>query len=144
MQEDWGDEGGGDGESDEENEPVPSFPELTQQISSAIESLGGSVLPKLNWSSPRVRCVCVRERQRGTSLSMSSLGCYLDISWELPTVQLSCRNLSIAKKLGFHSSRFDKNVSLSKRRYRDSINILLCYSNSESDSIIAKKRTPMQ
>ena len=55
MQEDWGDEGGEDGESDEESEPAPSFPELTQQISSAIESLGGAVIPKLNWSSPRVR-----------------------------------------------------------------------------------------
>ena len=63
MQEDWGDEGGGDAESDEDSEPVPSFPELTQQISSAIESLGGAVLPKLNWSSPRVSEE--RERERG-------------------------------------------------------------------------------
>ena len=64
MQEDWGDEGGGDGKGDEENEPAPSFPELTQQISSAIELLGGAVLPKLNWSSPRVRREGGRERER--------------------------------------------------------------------------------
>ena len=64
MQEDWGDEGGDgdDDDSDEESDPAPSFPELTQQISSAIESLGGAVIPKLNWSSPRVRREGERER----------------------------------------------------------------------------------
>ena len=73
MQEDWGDEGGGEGEDDEESEPVPSFPELTQQISSAIESLEGAVLPKLNWSSPRVRCVCVCVRERKGGLTFHTI-----------------------------------------------------------------------
>lgn len=30
-----------------------SFPELTEQIRSAIDSLGGTVMPKLNWSCPK-------------------------------------------------------------------------------------------
>ena len=30
-----------------------SFPELTEQIQSAIDSLGGTVMPKLNWSCPK-------------------------------------------------------------------------------------------
>ena len=87
MQEDWGDEGGGDCESDEDSEPVPSFPELTQQISSAIESLGGSVLPKLNWSSPRVRCVCVRERDREGPYIPHHLQ---DATWISPGNSLRC------------------------------------------------------
>jgi hypothetical protein len=44
----WGDE------SDEEDPGSTfSFPELTEQIQSAIEALGGEVIPKLNWSSPK-------------------------------------------------------------------------------------------
>lgn len=30
-----------------------SFPELNERVSSAIASLGGAVMPKLNWSSPK-------------------------------------------------------------------------------------------
>jgi hypothetical protein len=42
----WGD--------DNVEEPNPySFPLLTEQIASAIESLGGAVMPKLNWSCPK-------------------------------------------------------------------------------------------
>ena len=76
MQEDWGDEEGWDGESDEESEPAPSFPVLTQQISSAIESLGGAVIPKLNWSSPRVRGEREREereRERGREITVHAI-----------------------------------------------------------------------
>lgn len=47
-------------EDDDENGSLPdkepsgySFPELNERISSAITSLGGAVLPKLNWSSPK-------------------------------------------------------------------------------------------
>lgn len=43
----------GDGEADA---PRFSFPELTQQIRSAITSYG-AVFPKLNWTSPRVSFV---------------------------------------------------------------------------------------
>lgn len=43
---------GSDNES-EEAPPPPSFPELELQIKESIESLGGSVFPKLNWSSPK-------------------------------------------------------------------------------------------
>ncbi|KAJ3242623.1 hypothetical protein HDU81_000068 [Chytriomyces hyalinus] len=32
---------------------IPSFPELTARIADEIESLGGVVFPKLNWSSPK-------------------------------------------------------------------------------------------
>lgn len=50
-----------DSEDDDENQsndgeadtPRFSFPELTQQIRSAITSYG-AVFPKLNWTSPRV------------------------------------------------------------------------------------------
>ena len=31
----------------------PSFPEFTSQMKSAIDSLGGEVFCKLNWSAPR-------------------------------------------------------------------------------------------
>lgn len=41
------------GDDDDEESSDFSFPELTQQIQLAIESLGGKVMPKLNWSSPR-------------------------------------------------------------------------------------------
>nr|XP_043629511.1 cell division cycle protein 123 homolog [Erigeron canadensis]XP_043629512.1 cell division cycle protein 123 homolog [Erigeron canadensis] len=43
-------------QSDNESEPTPqppSFPELEIQISESIESLGGAIFPKLNWSSPK-------------------------------------------------------------------------------------------
>ncbi|KAL8138939.1 hypothetical protein V2J09_004940 [Rumex salicifolius] len=41
-----------DDESEESSSP-PSFPDLELQIKASIESLGGSVFPKLNWSSPK-------------------------------------------------------------------------------------------
>jgi hypothetical protein len=52
-----------DGTSEEENEPdasaVPShrysFPELDAKIREVVKDYGG-VFPKLNWTSPRVRC----------------------------------------------------------------------------------------
>ncbi|PWA66144.1 D123-like protein [Artemisia annua] len=46
-------------QSDSESEPSspqqppPSFPELESQINQSIETLGGSIFPKLNWSSPK-------------------------------------------------------------------------------------------
>ena len=50
--------GGADAEeaeaSDNEDEQnIPHFPELETDIAEAIEELGGSVFPKLNWSSPK-------------------------------------------------------------------------------------------
>lgn len=42
--------------SDDESErpsPPPSFPELELKIKESIESLGGAVFPKLNWSAPK-------------------------------------------------------------------------------------------
>lgn len=44
--------------SDSDSNPAtdskaPSFPELIRQISDGIGALGGAVVPKLNWSSPR-------------------------------------------------------------------------------------------
>lgn len=33
---------------------APEFPEFNTQVQEAINSLGGSVFPKLNWSAPRV------------------------------------------------------------------------------------------
>ncbi|KAL5577342.1 hypothetical protein UlMin_019041 [Ulmus minor] len=41
-----------DDESEEPSLP-PSFPELELEIKESIESLGGSVFPKLNWSAPK-------------------------------------------------------------------------------------------
>jgi hypothetical protein len=37
----------------DETRPQFSFPELTDQVETAIRSLGGSVIPKLNWSAPK-------------------------------------------------------------------------------------------
>ncbi|CAJ0849526.1 12861_t:CDS:2 [Entrophospora sp. SA101] len=36
-----------------ENQAIPSFPDLEQQIIGIIEEFGGAIFPKLNWSSPR-------------------------------------------------------------------------------------------
>ena len=41
--------------SDEEGEALPSFPEVEAAVNAAIERLGGAVIPKLNWSAPKVR-----------------------------------------------------------------------------------------
>eukprot|EP00741_Cyanophora_paradoxa_P017265 tig00020961_g16676.t1 len=46
VYDDWSDEG--DPEADR-----PGFPELEARIREAIDELGGSVLPKLNWSCPK-------------------------------------------------------------------------------------------
>lgn len=37
----------------EQTSPPPSFPELESQINQSIETLGGAIFPKLNWSSPK-------------------------------------------------------------------------------------------
>ncbi|CAJ1932570.1 unnamed protein product [Sphenostylis stenocarpa] len=37
----------------EEGSPPPSFPELELKIKESIESLGGAIFPKLNWSAPK-------------------------------------------------------------------------------------------
>lgn len=45
-----------DDDSDNNDDTTPkqySFPELNRQIQEGIEQLGGSVMPKLNWSSPK-------------------------------------------------------------------------------------------
>ncbi|XP_058208575.1 uncharacterized protein LOC131321693 [Rhododendron vialii] len=43
----------GSGDESEKNSSPPSFPELEFQIKESIETLGGAVFPKLNWSSPK-------------------------------------------------------------------------------------------
>lgn len=50
----WGD-GGSDSEDGNEatDNSAASFPELQARVDEAIVSLGGSVLPKLNWSAPK-------------------------------------------------------------------------------------------
>uniref|UniRef100_A0A0K8RJR9 Uncharacterized protein n=1 Tax=Ixodes ricinus TaxID=34613 RepID=A0A0K8RJR9_IXORI len=40
-------------EADSESSEIPSFPDLEEKVSRAIERLGGRVFPKLNWSSPK-------------------------------------------------------------------------------------------
>lgn len=42
-----------DNESEQTSTPPPSFPELESQINESIETLGGAIFPKLNWSSPK-------------------------------------------------------------------------------------------
>jgi hypothetical protein len=52
----WSSDDEGDSDDDEEASPSPrqySFPTLNQQIEEGIQELGGSVIPKLNWSSPK-------------------------------------------------------------------------------------------
>ncbi|CAG8657519.1 20080_t:CDS:2 [Gigaspora rosea] len=39
--------------SEDDEQQLPSFPDLEQQIWQAIEEFDGAVFPKLNWSSPR-------------------------------------------------------------------------------------------
>ncbi|XP_028776989.1 cell division cycle protein 123 homolog [Neltuma alba] len=43
----------GSGDEAEEPPPPPSFPELELKVKESIESLGGAVFPKLNWSAPK-------------------------------------------------------------------------------------------
>ncbi|KAL7211312.1 hypothetical protein ACSBR2_014229 [Camellia fascicularis] len=43
----------GSGDESEQPSPAPSFPELELQIKKSIESLGGAIFPKLNWSAPK-------------------------------------------------------------------------------------------
>ncbi|KAI9116642.1 hypothetical protein K1719_012300 [Acacia pycnantha] len=43
----------GSGDEAEETSPPPSFPELELKVKESIESLGGAVFPKLNWSAPK-------------------------------------------------------------------------------------------
>lgn len=41
-------------EDDDPDMPaVPTFPELATEVETAIEKLGGAVIPKLNWSAPK-------------------------------------------------------------------------------------------
>lgn len=41
-------------EDDDPDAPaVPTFPELAAEVETVIESLGGAVMPKLNWSAPK-------------------------------------------------------------------------------------------
>ncbi|XP_031494563.1 uncharacterized protein LOC116260389 [Nymphaea colorata] len=48
------DDGNGDGQLEENQESTPpSFPELELKVKESIEALGGSVIPKLNWSAPK-------------------------------------------------------------------------------------------
>ncbi|CAH2071745.1 unnamed protein product [Thlaspi arvense] len=59
--------------SDNEAEPpssTPSFPELEIEIKESIETLGGAIFPKLNWSAPK------------------------DAAWISPSQNLSCTCLS--------------------------------------------------
>ncbi|KAL4591261.1 hypothetical protein LXL04_004219 [Taraxacum kok-saghyz] len=60
-------------ESDDESEqppPPPSFPQLESQINQSIAALGGSIFPKLNWTSPK------------------------DSSWISPTGTLKCTSFT--------------------------------------------------
>ncbi|PKI59017.1 hypothetical protein CRG98_020585 [Punica granatum] len=43
----------GSDEDESERFPPPSFPDLELKVRESIESLGGAVFPKLNWSSPK-------------------------------------------------------------------------------------------
>mmetsp|Transcript_1196 Transcript_1196/g.2778 ORF Transcript_1196/g.2778 Transcript_1196/m.2778 type:complete len:364 (-) Transcript_1196:117-1208(-) len=52
-QEDGDSDGGGDGEEGGAVKQVVCFPELEAAMRSAIEELGGRVVPKLNWSCPK-------------------------------------------------------------------------------------------
>lgn len=61
-----------EGPEDESEKPPqpPSFPDLEMKVKESIESLGGAVFPKLNWSSPK------------------------DTAWISPTGTLKCTSFS--------------------------------------------------
>jgi len=58
-------------ETDRNTLVPPSFPDFEKEVTVGIEALGGSVFPKLDWSSPKdaawisfdrtLRCTCVRD-----------------------------------------------------------------------------------
>ncbi|KAJ0801740.1 putative Cell division cycle protein [Helianthus annuus] len=52
----------------------PSFPELESQINQSIKTLGGSIFPKLNWSSPKDSAwISTNSRLKCTSFSEIAL-----------------------------------------------------------------------
>ncbi|KAK6917103.1 Cell division cycle protein 123 [Dillenia turbinata] len=60
----------GSGDEAEQPPPPPSFPDLELKIKKSIETLGGAIFPKLNWSAPK------------------------DSTWISPTGNLRCSSLS--------------------------------------------------
>lgn len=59
IDDEWSDEetpaaDAGDAEEDDPRSQVPTFPALYTSVRAAIERLDGAVVPKLNWSSPKV------------------------------------------------------------------------------------------
>jgi hypothetical protein len=49
---DWGDDSGSADDTDEVQDWTELCPSLLQMIISAVEQLGGIVVPKMNWSCP--------------------------------------------------------------------------------------------
>lgn len=68
---------------------APEFPEFCSEVQEAINSLGGCVFPKLNWSAPRVSWTLASSRVHVTNknnlygdLKANTLVIHLnDISW---------------------------------------------------------------
>ena len=75
--------------------PPPSFPQLLPRISAAIVALGGrGVVPKLNWSTPRVGGFMGREEGgRGVwhaELTVCGFAVRQDATWIATTNTLCC------------------------------------------------------
>lgn len=54
----WSSDENDDNDDDQNNDPITPpkqfhFPKLNDRISAAIEAMGGAIIPKLNWSSPK-------------------------------------------------------------------------------------------
>ncbi|KAF6716909.1 Cell division cycle-like protein 123 [Oryzias melastigma] len=73
---------------------APEFPEFTSKVLEAINSLGGRVFPKLNWSAPRVnselRDGCSTPRAAGSRPLFSSQ----DANWIALNSSLQCGSLA--------------------------------------------------
>lgn len=81
--------------------PTPSFPDVISRITAAISALGGEgVIPKLNWSAPRVS-------SHGDDLSFSQeelkffslVGCSMDQHHQQSVLLLPCGGDSAAQEL---------------------------------------------
>ncbi|KAF5928692.1 hypothetical protein HPG69_008480 [Diceros bicornis minor] len=82
---------------------APEFPEFTTKVQEAINSLGGSVFPKLNWSAPRLFSATEKffSIEKYVPLSFVYCACYLyflfgsnDAYWIAMNSSLKCKTLS--------------------------------------------------
>lgn len=102
---------------------APEFPEFSSHVLEAINALGGSVFPKLNWSAPRVnttpfhpaRCYSKKWVVRSLLCCFVCLqGCQLDCAEQFPAVSQPQRHFPALQELRLHHPRPHAAVSFAR------------------------------